>query len=261
MFDAEIKFVARQRKLTAQLVEEVWSYARALRGHGQVADDYSVSRKGTQVRLLCVIPEKCSLAGRFHDRFGRKHLRQTLKLAAGVPVIQLTGEAEGTPPYCSCRSRPSAHFFTHLFDDSTPLACGGCRLAIPFYRLRALSENSQEALLRWQWAYQACDDLWIHSGFGESWAYAQLSRISSGLTTEGMELRAQVEKELKLPVFYFLHRHNGRSEAAERKRRCPGCGGAWLLSQPEGLFAFRCKRCRIVSAKAVYFTSPTTKPR
>ena len=261
MFDAEIRFVARQQKLTGQLVEEVWSYARALRGHGQLADDYSVSRKGTQIRLLCIIPERCSLAARFHDPIGRKQLRQTLKLTTGAPVTQLTGEAEETPPYCSCRSRPSAHLFTHLFDDSTPLACGACRRAIPFYRLRNLSRDSQEALLRWQWAYQACDDLWIHSGFAERWAYGQLSRINSGLTVEGMELRAQVEKDLRLPVFYFLHRYSGRSEAAERKRRCPGCGGKWLLSRPEGLFTFRCIRCRFLSEMAVDLKSPATKVR
>ena len=260
MLDAEIKFIARPRGLTEQLVEAVWNYARALHRNGQLADDYSVSRKGRNVRLLCVIPEECSLQPRFHDANGRKALRETAKLLTKGPTIGLTGNAEGTPPYCSCRCRPSAHFFTHLFDDSTPLACGACGRAIPFYRLRGISLDSREALLRWQWAYQACDDLWIHSGFGERWGYGQLSRIDSGLTNEGMELRAQVEKELRLPVFYFLNRYSGRNEAAERKRRCPGCGGEWLLSKPEGVFAFRCKRCRLLSGMAVDFKSLATSP-
>ncbi len=250
VFDSQIRFIAQSRGLTGELLEAVWSYARALRSNGQLAEDYSVSWRGSSLRLLCVIPERCSLALRFHDACGRKALREALKLAVGPPGTMLTGKAEGTPGYCSCRRRPSVHIFTHLYDDSTPLACGACHQPVPLYRLRGLSLDSREALLCWQWAYQACDDLWMHSGFGERWAYGQLSKTDSGLTEDGLELRVQVEKELKLPVYYYLHRYFGRSKAAERMRLCPGCGGEWLLPKPDGCFDFRCEPCRLLSCLA-----------
>ena len=250
MFDAEIRFVARHRGLTEKLVDAVRDYARALRHNGQLAEDYSLSRKGTTVRLLAILPEKCSLESRCHDAQGKAALRQALKLTTGTAVEKLTGEAQDTSPSCSCKQCPSVHLFTHLFDDSTPLACGTCRRAIPFYRLRGLSRASRDGLLRWQWAYQACDDLFIHSGFGERWAYRQLSEFRSGLTVDGLELRSQLERELKLPVYYFLHRYYRRSEVIERKRRCPGCGGEWLLPEPEGCFDFRCEHCRLLSCMA-----------
>ncbi|MBI5799198.1 MAG: DUF2310 family Zn-ribbon-containing protein [Verrucomicrobia bacterium] len=261
MFNAEVRFVARHRGLTEKLVEAVWNYAPALRRNGQLANDYSVSRKGTKVRLVCIIPEKCSMESRFHDVYGKAALRRLVRLTAGSAVTKVAGEAEDTGLSCLCLRRPSVHFFTNFLHVASPLGCGGCRRTIPFYRLRGLSHESRDGLLCWQWAYQACDDLFMHTGFGERWGYGQLSRLDSGLTAEGLKLRGQLENELKLPVFYYLHRYWGRSEAAERKRRCPGCGGAWLLPKPDGCFEFRCERCRLLSSQAPDFKSSATTNR
>ncbi len=169
---------------------------------------------------------------------------------AGAPVIKVTGEAVDTGLRCRCRVRPSVHLFTNFLDVGSPLRCGGCRRAIPLYRLPGLSRDSRDGLRCWRWQYQACDDLFMRSGFGERWGYRQLSSLGSGLTAEGFEVRKQVEKELKLPVYYYLHRYFGRGEAAERKRRCPGCGGEWLLPRREGCFEFRCEPCRLLSCLA-----------
>lgn len=50
------------------------------------------------------------------------------------------------------------------------------------------------------------------------------------------------------PVYYYLYRHAGASERAERVRRCPSCGGDWLLAAPlHAIFDFRCDRCRLLS--------------
>ncbi|NBV21325.1 MAG: hypothetical protein EBS05_05310 [Proteobacteria bacterium] len=250
MLVAEIKFHARSRELMEELVDAVWSYARELRDTGQIAGGYSVSRKGARVRLLCVIPEPSSLEIRFLNSSGRKGWRHVVKLTKAAPVVKVTGESDGTPAYCSCAKRSAAYLFTTFLDVATPLMCGNCRGPIPFYRLRGLTRNAREGILSWRRVYQACDDLFIHSGFGERWGYRQLSRLDSGLTRDGLELRAQLESELKLPVFYYLIRYWGRGEAAESRRRCPGCGGAWLLDKKEGCFEFRCVPCRLLSARA-----------
>lgn len=255
MFNAEVRFVSRERKAIEKLIEAVWLYVHALHRSGQIANDYSVSRMGSRVRLLCILPERCSLEFRFHDKRSRAELRSVKELTKGRLTKSITGEADETPPACSCRSRSSLHLFTHMFDDSSPLACGECGRPVPFYRLPALGIRTRELLLSWQSDYQACDRLFISSGFGETWAYRQMSRLDSGLSKGGRELCAQVEAKLYIPVFYYLHKYWGRSSAMECKRLCPGCSKSWLLPASQEFFAFRCEPCRLVSSKAVDFAA------
>ena len=83
MFDAEVSFVSKQRNVKEKLIEALWLYAHALHRNGQIADDYSVSRLGRKVRLLCILPERCSLESRFHDARGFAELRSVKKLITG----------------------------------------------------------------------------------------------------------------------------------------------------------------------------------
>lgn len=261
MFDVEITFTAKRRGAVEKLIKAVWVYACALYRNGQIADDYSLSRRRDTIRLLCLVPEKCALELRFHDARGKKGLRSINELMARQPVKRVTGEAVETPSVCRCRRRSSIHLFTHMFDDSSPLACGVCHQPIPFYRLRQLDLSTRESLLRWQDDYQACDQLFMHSGFGEMWGYGQMSRLQSGLTKDGRQLCAELEAKLGVPVFYYLHRYWGRNEASERRRRCPGCKGTWLLPKSQGCFDFRCGKCRLLSCLATDCSSPARPPR
>jgi predicted nucleic acid-binding Zn ribbon protein len=90
------------------------------------------------------------------------------------------------------------------------------------------------------------------------WAYRQMSRLDSGLTEDGRELCAELEAKLRVPVFYYLYKYSGRSHEMERKRLCPGCGKPWLMPEPHAFFAFQCKRCRLLSSKAVDFPAKAT---
>lgn len=261
MFHAEVRFVPRSRREKKPFVQAIWQYAVRLYRHGQIARVYSVTQTGSLIRLLCMIPERCSLGLRFDDARGRAELRRIRRLATRPPLIRITGEAVETPSVCRCRRRSSIHLFTHMFDDSSPLDCGACRQPIPFYRLRRLDLSMRESLLRWQWVYQACDELFMDSGFGEMWGYAQMSRLDSGLTKEGRELCTELEAKLGVPVFYYLHRYWGRDEASERKRHCPGCKGAWLLPKSQGCFHFKCDKCRLLSCLAVGRSKPAKPPR
>jgi predicted nucleic acid-binding Zn ribbon protein len=53
---------------------------------------------------------------------------------------------------------------------------------------------------------------------------------------------------VRLPVYYYLSKHFGRSDRAERRRKCPSCGKAWLRKEPlHRIFDFQCQRCRLLS--------------
>ena len=95
---------------------------------------------------------------------------------------------------------------------------------------------------------QAMDWLFFGTGPGERFAHEQLSRLESELSTDGRELARKLEKKVRVPVFYYLSKHFGRSDRAERKRKCPSCGKAWLRKEPlHRIFDFQCRRCRLLS--------------
>ena len=67
------------------------------------------------------------------------------------------------------------------------------------------------------------DWLFIGSGPGERFAHDQLARFDSQRSKGGRELARTLEKTVRLPVYYYLSKHFGRSDQAERKRNCPSC--------------------------------------
>jgi hypothetical protein len=158
MFHAEVRFVPRSRREKEPLIQAVWQYAGWLYRHGQIGYDHSVSQNGSLIRLLCMIPGRCSLDLRFNDARGRAGLRCIRKLSAKSSLIRITGKAVETPDACSCRHRPSIHLFTHFLDDSSPLACGACRQPIRFYRLRRLDLSMRATGCSWTAASAKCGD-------------------------------------------------------------------------------------------------------
>ena len=92
------------------------------------------------------------------------------------------------------------------------------------------------------------DWLFIGTGPGKRFAHDQLSRFDSELSKDGRELARKLEKKVRVPVYYYLSKHFGRSGQAERRRKCPSCGSAWLRKEPlHRIFDFKCRRCRLLS--------------
>ncbi|OZT82185.1 hypothetical protein CIK04_28415, partial [Vibrio sp. 03_296] len=57
-----------------------------------------------------------------------------------------------------------------------------------------------------------------------------------------------IEYITKVPTYYYQYRVGGHSLAEEQARKCPKCGGEWLLDEPlHDIFYFKCDDCRIVS--------------
>lgn len=92
------------------------------------------------------------------------------------------------------------------------------------------------------------DRLFLGTGAIEHYAHRQMSEWDSTLSKEGRELVTLLEKKTRQPVYYYLMKYYGKGDAAERRRRCPSCKGAWALEAPlHGILDFKCDRCRLVS--------------
>jgi predicted nucleic acid-binding Zn ribbon protein len=83
---------------------------------------------------------------------------------------------------------------------------------------------------------------------GERFALNQLEKIDSSLNKRGLEICKKISNLSKKPVYYFLYKNSGIDKRNELERKCPLCGGNWLLkSELHNLFMFKCDKCFIIS--------------
>jgi predicted nucleic acid-binding Zn ribbon protein len=228
----------------------VQSYVAALLHNGQIVGDHTPMAKVRGGYLVTAsVPEADALGDRCANKWVRKSLRELAALGVERPKVTCLGADPETRALCKCRKRPFLILFTTFLTASPPLRCGTCFDPIALYRVPASNEaGNHQDVLRWQDTYQAIDWLFIGSGPGERFAHDQLSRFDSELSTDGRELAGELAKRVRVPVYYYLSKHFGRSDQAERRRKCPSCGKAWLRKRPlHRIFDFQCERCRLLS--------------
>jgi predicted nucleic acid-binding Zn ribbon protein len=195
------------------------------------------------------LPEADALADRFANKWVRKRLRELAAAGVDRPKVKRLGIDPESRTACRCRKRPLLMLFTTFINAEPPLRCGACFGPVALYRVPSTNEaGNHQGILRWQDTYQAMDWLFIGTGPGERFAHDQLFRFDSGLSTYGRALARTLEKKVRVPVYYYLSKHFGRSDQAERRRKCPSCGKAWLRKEPlHRIFDFQCQRCRLLS--------------
>ena len=200
-------------------------------------------------RVFALIPEARSLSRSRYNDSVRQALVKVRECGLAPPKVRVLGRTPGADPVCRCKPSPSMILHTNFLTCELPLVCGGCGGRVPFSRFEPTSDwGTYEDIIRWMYQYRSFDSIWIASGAGERLAYRQLSRHDSEVSKEGRELCRGIGRGTGRPVYYYLMRYYGRSVAAERRRRCPVCGGAWLLKERMlERFDFRCRRCRLVS--------------
>jgi predicted nucleic acid-binding Zn ribbon protein len=250
MDTAQLFFRTRAAKNDEEALDKVQSYLAALLHNGQVVGDHTPMAKVSGGYLVTVsLPETDALADRFANRWVRKRLRDLAAVEVDRPKVTHLGTDPESRTPCRCRKRSFLILFATFLNAEPPLRCGACFGPIALYKVPATNEagNHQEVLW-WQDTYQAMDWLFIGTGPGERFAHDQLSRFDSELSKDGRELARNLEKKVSVPVYYYLSKHFGRSDQAERNRNCPSCRKAWLLKEPlHRVFDFQCRRCRLLS--------------
>jgi predicted nucleic acid-binding Zn ribbon protein len=200
-----------------------------------------------EVRATFMTPEAESLES-IHDNQHVKRHKEELQ-AAGIELVTtaLGRDLDGAEP-CACQQRGSLVLFTSYVALESPLRCGDCFHPVPLYRTPVLESGEYYEVICWASDYDSCDSLQMNCSTLERAATRQLSALDSSLSKQGLGICQQVQDTTGLPVYYYLYKYNARSLAAEKARKCPSCGGEWLLEQPwHGRFDFRCDHCRLLS--------------
>ena len=252
MFACEYKFFPKKGISSESFLKELWPFIGALGKGGQTTNEDNVIYDSSPLRYVCICPEKDSLNSKYHHIYTKKYYQKILRISARKPRVLLLGEIVESSRPCECKRHESFVLFTHIFDQSSPVACGKCRRPVPLYKLPILENGAYDLVLTWQEIYRNCDSLFMLSRTGEKFGYKQMAELKSDLTKFGREICAALEKKTGVPVYYYLHRYYGISPKAELKMCCPGCGGQWIRQESK-TFELRCDKCQLFSNPAQDF--------
>jgi predicted nucleic acid-binding Zn ribbon protein len=251
MILTELNFGCGRSLEKGELEDIAETYIASLFHAGQLCGEYFLTWiKG---HLIChvLMAGLCADKTRYHSDWGKSNLKKVIKAFGRTPVWTIRDDE--LPRRNIAWKAPTLHLLTHAFAWQPPLCRGDTGQSIPIFLL-PLSFQGKDDLIRWQSEYQLHDRLWLNSGALEIAAYKELVDPNSGLSAEGRELCAEIEKATGVPTYYFLMRFYAPSQGAD-DRPCPGCGKPWHIPQPQGApyqqWPFRCEPCRLVSTAGV----------
>lgn len=254
MFVQELSIDINRKVDQEELFDRMCNLAVAIyqNGQGKISSSHIFERENRCVLIISTL-EKNSLSRENCDVYVSKDRRILEKLCGGRLKIKLLGEDKSeTVDICRCEAPDSYILFTGHGFVGSPLLCGDCGKNVPLYRIPGKPEPHEQdyySLLCWDRAYRSCGQLEALCGFGEPWALRQLQRHDSGLAKEGREKGTEIAEITGKPVYYNLFNYRALTAKQDRERKCPECGGEWLLPEAwHKKFDFRCDLCRLVSS-------------
>ena len=220
--------------------------------NGQVATDEWPAiidiKIGANLKFVVSLPEWDSLESRHNNEYSDKHLATLAEHGLAQPSIDVWGFDPGTLPACDCPRPQSYVLFTHYLTKEGPVRCGDCFHPVPLYRLKADNHGEYLYILHWRDNYRSCDTLQMNCSVGEAFGEEQLLEHDSQLSREGRKICRAIHEKSGAPAYYYLHKSRGKSLEEELQRRCPACGGSWMLEEKwHGKFNFKCDNCHLLS--------------
>jgi predicted nucleic acid-binding Zn ribbon protein len=254
MILACIKFGGHPGKRKGQLETIAVSYLAGLRHAGQICGEYFLTWIGKKLHAHVLLECPTALEARYHSESGRQTLAQVKEAFGQKPHLTLMDDDARTR-VASWRTAPFLYLFTNPIDWDSPVRRGDNGKPIPACLL-PVSSQLKESLNFWKVSYCRRLEIIPESGLLEFAAYRQLAEPNSDLSRKGRRLCQAIEEATGVPTFYYLIRFYERRQG-EKRRRCPGCGGAWSVRWPDPeqrqfwQFEFRCNRCRLVSVDGI----------
>lgn len=204
------------------------------------------SAQGFAMRVIC--PTQDSLFPQNNNEEVDRALQAAEECGLIFDGFQLMGDdlnsdqtAENTNPHWQVL------YTTHL-QSCSPIHSGENFAPIPLYKQLKNQPHLSQDVIKWQENWQACDQLQMNGAVLEQQTLAEISDHQSILAKHGRYLAQEIEKESRVPTYYYLYRIGGKSLQDEQSRPCPACGGDWALDNPIfDVFHFKCDRCRLVS--------------
>lgn len=218
--------------------------------NGQVLGEEIWTKIPGGYRLLVRTPARDALSEAHHSDFARKALRHVSSKPLGKMRMRCIGREPDTDRECPGHPNAELILFADVYSVESPLRCARCFGPVPLYTMPRNERGDQQDITYWESAYRACHDLEGRrkDAATDTFAQDQLENPESDLSRNGLKICARLQQATGRRTWYYLTRARGLDEAAERERRCPRCGGEWLLPKRwHHRFDFRCERCGLLS--------------
>ncbi|EOD81087.1 Nucleic-acid-binding protein [Grimontia indica] len=222
----------------------------ALRYNGQVLGrEFPMVLGDGQFHVRAVCPEKDSLNPKNNSPQVKQKLNQLADASLLSPKVKVLGRDINSEESAPEIERSWQVMYTTYVHTCSPLRCGETLLPIPLYHIPATFNGDHKAEVKWQTEWQACDEIQMAGAFkAEHAALAEIQDVESLLFRKGWDIRGRIEYLTKVPTYYYQYRVGGKDAESELTRKCPKCGGDWLLESPlHDVFHFKCDDCRLVS--------------
>lgn len=250
MYVVELEFECFDNTTVSAVDKAINSLMEALRFNGQILgrEFPVVMGEGVfYVRLVC--PEQESLHPDNHSDFVNYCLNKLSDASLLAPKVRLLGRDINSEQVAEEETPGWQVLYTTYVHTCSPLRSGESLLPIPLYRNPPTLNGDHKSVIKWQTEWQACDEIQMGGACkAEHAALRELTDVGSDLFRRGWDLRGRIEYLTGIPTYYYQYRVGGVSLADEKQRKCPKCGGEWLLDEPlHDIFYFKCDSCRIVS--------------
>ena len=250
MFVAQIQFPFHSTNEDDETQDIVSSILRSMWQNGQISvRDFSVLSSPQGFSSFVTIPAEDALEDKNHNKWVELGIERFVKVGGQRPTFAIIGaDAESGGP-CECVESHGYILYTKWVACESPLRCAFCFFPVPLYRVPPTYDESEFWNLRcWEADYQACDTLQMHCTVLERTTMRQLSQLNSSLNKSGLNIRDLISASTKQAVYYYLYVQTGKDVDSEVARKCPKCGGDWLLKEPwHNKFDFKCDKCHLLS--------------
>jgi predicted nucleic acid-binding Zn ribbon protein len=145
----------------------------------------------------------------------------------------------------------NSRFLILKFGPFSPLLDGDTYKPVPLYKIPSTYHDGEgyNNINFWENNYQRVKGLWFNGCVDEKWMQDQLQEHDSDLNKQGIECSKKIEEVTQLPTYYFLFNYRELNEKDDKLRKCPGCGGDWLIEgkTSDDFYGFKCDPCRLIS--------------
>jgi predicted nucleic acid-binding Zn ribbon protein len=250
---AELSFGFLNSQNPPENIEKVKNLLDALRMNGQICGhEYRIAETNRIFLAYVDIPDIDALDHQYHNTHVRNALEALAQDGIAPPLIRILDADIEERPVCSCQTSSFYILYTSHETRSPPLRCGDCFRSVPLYRFPKTYDDEYYDIICWQSDYHCCDRLQMNCRTLERAALRELGQFTSSLSKQGRDICQRVQELVGKPVYYYLYRYRARSnQKQERIRRCPSCGGTWLLETAlHHRFHFKCDICLLLSNMA-----------
>lgn len=248
MYVAQLNFNLQQNSDTELALDSINGLLGTLRMNGQtLGNEFPTVLKDYQFRTFVLIPEISSLDKGLANKYVRKGLCNLEEINVNFSY-EIIGEEPNSTDICECSHSSRYILFTNDGSIESPLRCYDCFGVIPLYKIPHTYDEEYYNIICWMSDYQSCDSLQMGCLTGERFGTQQISKYDSSLSRRGIEICNKISELTGVKTYYYLYRYTALGRKSEINRKCPSCGGEWLLNEPlHNLFDFCCHKCRLLS--------------